>query len=291
MSRRRNRYGFSRWPEYVPVATQKKNAEAALKKLQTKNKEINPVVITGKMITNTFWGKSWCKHLESYSDFDNRLPRGRSYVRNGSVLDLNINKGEINAVVNGSSLYKVKVIISPLKNKKWRDIVNSCVGKIDSMIELLQGKFSKNVMEIITHQKNGLFPHANEIKFDCSCPDYADMCKHVAAVLYGIGARLDDKPEQLFILRHVDHTDLLSATEAVGKLSRSKAKSKEAVFTDSDLSSLFGIEIQDAPVAVKKINSKSTAKVTQGLVNKKLIKNNSRIKKLPKVNTTKNKKM
>lgn len=262
-SNRNRRRFYERWPEYVPVAQRKKNAAKTVEKLKKKGKEVNPVVIEGKQIANTFWGKAWCSHLESYSDFDNRLPRGRSYVRNGSVIDLSIDKGEINALVNGSSLYTIKITISPISKNKWQAITKECAGKIDSLIELLQGKFSKNIMTIITHQENGLFPQPQEIKFNCSCPDYADMCKHIAATLYGVGARLDEKPEQLFSLRHVDHAELISAAEAVEQITGLQTSPTQDVFTDTDLASLFGIDIEGASPATKtqnKIRSKSKSK-------------------------------
>lgn len=258
----RNRYEYGRWPEYVPVAQRKINGEKEVTKLRKKGLTVNPVLIAGRNIANTFWGKAWCTHIESYSDFDNRLPRGRSYVRNGSVLDLNIAQGEINALVSGSSLYEININITPIHDNKWRGIIKECAGKIDSLIELLQGKFSKGVMEIITHKKNGLFPSPNEIKFTCSCPDYADMCKHVAAALYGIGTRLDEKPEQLFILRHVDHGDLINVAETAGKFTAPSKTSKKTL-ANSDLSSLFGIEIQESTTDVKKtiVSSKVKKKI------------------------------
>ena len=169
-----------------------------------------PIVLEGRSIANTFWGKAWCKNLESYSDYSNRLPRGRTYVRNGSVIDLKMAAGEITALVSGSSIYKVKIAIAKVVANKWNKIVDECAGKIDSLIELLQGKFSKAVMEIITDPKKGLFPDPKEIKLSCSCPDWADMCKHVAAVLYGVGARLDNRPEELFMLRQADHIELIA---------------------------------------------------------------------------------
>ena len=147
---RQNDYGYDRWPEYVPVAQRRKNGEKEVVKLKKKGKNVDPVFVEGRNIANTFWGKAWCNHIESYSDCDNRLPRGRTYVRNGSVIDLQIAKGEISALVNGSSLYKINIVIKPLQNKKWNSLIKECAGKIDSLIELLQGKFSKGVMEIIT---------------------------------------------------------------------------------------------------------------------------------------------
>jgi len=177
-----------------------------------------------------------------YSDFENRLPRGRSYVRNGSVMDLQVAPGEITGLVAGASMYKVNIRISKVVTEKWNTIVSDCSGKIDSLIELLQGKFSKAVMEIITNPDKGLFPHPSEIKLNCSCPDWADMCKHVAAVLYGVGARLDNKPEELFLLRQADHVELIAVAETAS-IAKTKSDHSDEVLADTDLSSLFGIEM------------------------------------------------
>src|SRR6266542_3973873 len=166
--------------------------------------------VAGRAIVTTFWGKAWCENLERYSDFENRLPRGRTYVRNGSVIDLQIAPGEIKALVSGSSIYKVKVKVAPVAKARWQAICKDCAGAIDSLIELLQGKLSQGVMERVCRQKTGLFPSPAEIQLSCSCPDWADMCKHVAAALYGVGARLDEKPQLLFVLRGVDETELLA---------------------------------------------------------------------------------
>lgn len=253
---RRSRYN-SYWPRYVPVAERRATAAKEVAKLKKKGQEFNPVVISGRQIAHTFWGKAWCDNLESYSDYENRLPRGRTYVRNGSVLDLQVKKGEINALVSGSSIYKVHITISPTPEKKWKTIVSTCAGKIDSLIELLQGKFSKSVMETIASKQSGLFPHPEEIKLKCSCPDYATLCKHVAATLYGVGARLDEKPEELFVLRHSDHHELIQAAETIGTL-KPKTKSTQKTLDDTELSNIFGIDLGESIKPVSK--SKSTPK-------------------------------
>lgn len=230
------------YPPYVPVAERKKKAAKKVAALIKKGHIVNPIVIEGRVIAKTFWGKAWCKHLESYSDYENRLPRGRTYVRNGSVIDLKLNPGEIRALVSGSSIYTVIIEIASVPAQKWEALVKECAGKIDSLIELLQGKFSKGVMEIITHQEKGLFPDLENIKLDCSCYDYADMCKHVAAVLYGVGAHLDEHPEDLFILRDANHADLIVKA---GSADLSKGSSdQDMIHLTGDLSALFGIEIE-----------------------------------------------
>jgi len=231
------------YPPYVPVAKRKKQAAKKVAKLKKKGQDIHPIVIEGRLIATTFWGKAWCKHLETYSDYENRLPRGRTYVRNGSVIDLKLKAGKIKALVSGSSIYTVDIVIDPLASSKWETLVKECAGKIESLIELLQGKFSKGVMEIITHREKGLLPDPKEIKLSCSCYDWADMCKHVAAVLYGIGARLDEHPEDLFLLRNVSHEELL--TQAGSSTFSDKNSDQRTKTVTGDLSALFGIDIEE----------------------------------------------
>lgn len=243
MSRVRGSFSRSdRYPPYESVAERRKQAEKTSVKMTKKGEKISPVKIEGRKIAKTFWGKAWCDHLESFSDFDNRLPRGRTYVRNGSVIHLNIEKGCITALVQGSSLYKVTIGIDRVSDQKWKSILYHCAGQVDSVVELLQGKLSTCVMETITEKHTGLFPLPKEISLDCSCPDWADMCKHVAATLYGVGARLDENPELLFQLRHVNHLDLINTATIKMPTKRS---GKTTRIEGQDLSNLFGIEIDE----------------------------------------------
>src|SRR6266567_3969458 len=195
---------------YVPVAQRRANARRKLEKLAKKGQKISPVEINGRTIASTFWGKAWCDNLESYSDFSNRLPRGRTYVRNGSVLDLQIEPGKVTSLVSGSELYRIAITIKPLTAGIWKTVKAKCGQQIGSLVELLQGNLSKSVMEIVTGRESGLFPAPKEIEMACSCPDWAGMCKHVAATLYGVGSRLDYQPELLFKLRGVDHMELIA---------------------------------------------------------------------------------
>jgi len=244
-------YGYGGWAPYVPVAERRRRAMKKMDALRKKGVEIQPVEIQGRKIAKNFWGEAWCEHLESFSDFANRLPRGRTYVRNGSVCHLGITKGQIEAKVSGSELYTVKVSITPLQAKKWAAIKQRCSGQIGSLLELLQGKLSDHVMEVVTDRKEGLFPLPGEISFHCSCPDYASMCKHVAAVLYGVGARLDEKPEMLFHLRNVDHEELIQAdAEKAVSEATSRGKSKKTKrLASAELADVFGIELDQEPAA------------------------------------------
>src|SRR5438552_8743365 len=187
-------YGGWSFRPYVSVTEKKARAAKAIARVAKKRgRAAEPVVIArrGRGIATTFWGKAWCDNLERYMDFANRLPRGRTYVRNGSVVDLQVGPGSVTALVSGSTMYDVKVTVGPVSRARWSAICRDCSGAIDSLVELLQGRFSKGVMTRLCEEKTGLFPSPSDILFTCSCPDWASMCKHVAAVLYGIGARLD----------------------------------------------------------------------------------------------------
>jgi uncharacterized Zn finger protein len=233
------------WSPYVPVAERRRRAVLAMGKLAKKGHPVAPVVITGRAIVTTFWGKAWCDNLESYHDFENRLPRGRTYVRNGSVIDLQIAAREVTAMVSGSSLYRVAVGIDPVPRGQWRSICRDCAGGIDSLVELLQGRLSQGVMERVCRQGLGLFPAPRQIHFECSCPDYASMCKHVAAVLYGVGARLDHQPELLFRLRAVDEKDLLTGIDRAPTTTKPGAAAGK-VLEANDLSAVFGLDMADS---------------------------------------------
>ncbi|MBI3886572.1 MAG: SWIM zinc finger family protein [Opitutae bacterium] len=228
---------------YVSAAQRRAKAERHAQKLAKKGATLAPVKLAGRAIASTFWGKAWCAHLEALGDYENRLPRGRTYVRNGSVLDVQLAPGKVTALVMGSSLYHGTITIEPLKPARWRAIKAECAGKIDSLVGLLQGRLSDAVMRVITDPANGLFPQPAEIKLACSCPDYADLCKHLAAVLYGVGARLDTQPELLFVLRGVDHLELISTAADAAAL----APAGKAAVDAAHLSEVFGIEIE--PVA------------------------------------------
>lgn len=237
---------------YVSVAQRRAKAVTQAQKLAKKGQALAPVKIEGRMIARTFWGQAWCKHLESYSDYANRLPRGRAYVRNGSVIDLQIAPGKITAMVMGSELYRGTIAVTPLAAKRWQAIKAECAGKIDSLVGLLQGRLSDAVMRIITDREQGLFPAPSEIKLECSCPDYASLCKHHASVLYGVGARLDAQPELLFVLRGVDHLELIdAAADAPGLATASAGAETDAgALSGAQLSDVFGIDIDVSAATV-----------------------------------------
>jgi uncharacterized Zn finger protein len=282
------RYGYDYgWRPYVSVAERRRKAAKKMAALRKKGINIQPVEIEGRKIAKTFWGAAWCDHLESFSDYANRLPRGRTYVRNGSVCHLGIAKGKIDAKVSGSSLYEVKVKIEKLSPAKWRTIKQQSAGQIGSLLELLQGKLSDEVMHIVTDRKEGLFPLPKEISFGCDCPDWADMCKHIAAVMYGIGARLDASPELLFKLRGVNHEELI-AVDAEAAVSSATTSGKSKKIATNDLSDVFGIDLSSGDEAAPNTRPRTTTARKKAIKKKAATKNVA--KKTPKKKTVKRKK-
>ena len=237
-----------RWAPYVPVAKRRATAAKKMQQLKKKGHAIQPIEIQGRTIARTFWGKAWCDHMESFCDHDNRLPRGRTYVRNGSVCHLEINEGQVKAMVSGSSIYNITIAIKPLVHDKWHTIKSTCMGKISSLLDLLSGKLSTGVMDVVCHPDGGLFPLSHDFKLSCDCPDYATMCKHVAAVLYGVGSRLDADPAQLFKLRGVNFEELIDVNQAVLDVTSTKSGRRkrldDAAFTD-----LFNFETAEEPAS------------------------------------------
>ena len=239
------------WWSYEEAAEAKERVQREIEKRVKRGERFEALMpVAGKKhLCTTFWGKAWCNHLESYQEFESRLPRGRSYLRQGSVYNLNIEPGKITAMVAGAELYHTQIFIHSLKVSKWQDIVEKCEGQVDSMLDVLAGKLGNGVMSVFCDLENGLFPKTKEIRFDCSCPDHADMCKHVSAVLHGVGVLLDASPELIFTLRDVNSADLLSKAKdaAVSELSAMGGELAEA-----DLSAIFGIEIGEMDQPVKK---------------------------------------
>jgi uncharacterized Zn finger protein len=230
------------WGPRKSSAARRADAARAIQHAARRGQALSPVAIAGRTIVHTFWGKAWCDNLERYRDFAYRLERGRSYVRSGSVIDLQIAAGKIAARVSGSSLYDVAIEIDAVGRDAWRAIQRDCAGGIGSRIDLLAGKLSQPVMARLCADRTGLFPAPSAIRFRCSCPDIASMCKHVAAAMYGVGARLDHAPELLFALRRVSLDELLAA--AVSELPAAPTAAR--VLASDGLGALFGIELADA---------------------------------------------
>lgn len=235
-------YGY---PKHESVAEKKAKAIRAIEKLKKKNPDIEPVIIEGRTIAKSWWGKAWNTNLESYADYRNRIARGKSYVSNHAVLDLKISKGLVEAIVQGSRAnpYDVRISIDTLDGDKWEQVTSLCNHRIDSLEQLIEGKFPKALEVLFTKRDYGMFPSPKEIHFDCSCPDWASMCKHVAAVLYGVGARLDQDPMLFFELRNLDGQELVrkSMEQKLESMLRNAGKQSKREIPEEDISDLFGL--------------------------------------------------
>lgn len=287
---------YSEFPKYVSVAEKKAKAAQKLKELSKKKPDMKPVALEGSALAHTWWGKAWNRNLEQYADYSNRIGRGRSYVRHGAVLDLQIEQGKVIALVQGSARnpYSVSVKIQTLKKETWQRMKTACEGTLESFQELLAGNFPKALGEIFICKDSGMFPAPLEIKFDCSCPDWADMCKHVAAVLYGVGARLDEDPKLFFRLRDAGIDELIKQAVAgkVEKLLEKAGRKSGRIIEDKDIASVFGIDIEEQPAIVKNKTAKAgagrkkskPAKTSAGrkVSAKKVLQESKRVKKVGK---------
>jgi uncharacterized Zn finger protein len=255
---------YREWSPYVSVAAKlSKGRKAAAAFAKKQKRQPQPVEVSGRSITTTFWGNAWCRNLEAYQDYSNRLPRGATYVRNGSVVDLWIKQGVIEAIVAGSEPYHVTITIQPLSDSRWNSVKRDCSASIDSLLDLLAGKLSDGVMTRLTDKKTGLFPAPAEIRMKCSCPDSSRFCKHLAAVMYGVGSRFDKQPQLLFELRGVDHQQLASQAMAAGNLDRELAASASEL-DGQDLGAIFGIQLDAAPTSRRAKKSSPPLRVKAG---------------------------
>ncbi len=252
-------WGF---PRYVSVSEKKAKTTRKLKELSKKNPHLKPVILQGSSLARTWWGKAWNLNLERYADYHNRIGRGRSYVRHGAVLDLQIAPGEVRALVQGSrsNPYSVSVSIKKLREEIWQTILEQCQGMFESLQELINGSFPRAIGEIFTRRDSGMFPSPKEIAFNCSCPDWAGMCKHVAATLYGIGARLDENPDLFFRMRNVEMGNLIrqAITEHKDKLLARASGKSSRIIDETELSATFGIELEQDIVTVSSVSSGDT---------------------------------
>jgi uncharacterized Zn finger protein len=274
------------WKPYVPVAKRRERTARLVARLALAGETLSPVTAARGSIAKTYWGKAWCQNLERYSDYSSRLPRGRTYLRNGSVIDLKIQAGEVIAQVMGSDLYRIQVKVSAVPAPHWQSLSRDCAQSIDSWVELLQGQLSTAVMERIARPGAGLFPSPREITFSCSCPDSATMCKHVAATLYGIGARLDTEPELLFRLRKVDSKDLV-ARVGEGGLPTQQRPAASRILDSSKLADVFGLDL--APLELKTPARGKTARKSTKRISRKAVESTAVVRKKKKGSATRRK--
>jgi uncharacterized Zn finger protein len=241
--------------DFISAAQRLEKAEQNLSKSLKKRPELVPVLLEGKALAHTWWGKSWNKNLERYADYRNRIGRGKAYVRRGMVLDLRIDSGKVTALVQGTRAkpYLVEIAIAPIKKTNWTFIKKQCQGELHSLADLLAGTFPRKLGDMLLSEGRGLFPTPREIRFTCSCPDWASMCKHVAATLYGIGARLDTEPDLLFVLRQAKTEELVSQAVrgTTSALLRAAQHKGSRVLEDADLTGLFGIDLETPRAGAK----------------------------------------
>jgi len=275
---------YFRFPRYVSAAEKQHRSKKKLQQLRKKDSSLKPVILKGSAIADTWWGKAWNKNLEAYADYSNRIGRGRSYVRSGAVLDLRIAGGTVTALVMGSDWapYKISIKIKPIAPAVWSKLKKACRGQLASVAKLLEGQFPNELQEVFTQQRSGLFPGPKEITFSCSCPDWASMCKHVAASLYGVGNRLDEDPSLFFTLRKVKMDDLVQevAEEQSKTMLKTARKKTGRVIDDSAISELFGITVESVPTAKDSIEQTLPVqkKPSGNMVKKKRVKLKKKVK-------------
>ncbi len=251
---RRSSWGWSDWERRVPDPPP---SRAELK--AELGRAPSPVQAEGRELSCTVWGRAWCENLERYQDYAHRLQRGRTYLRQGAVLDLAIERGRITALVMGTSLYRVSIRVAAVDRARWSALRRHCEGRLSSLIELLEGRVGDDVMAAVTERKGGLFPEPREIELSCSCPDWATMCKHVAAVLYGVGVRLDAQPRLLFELRGVDPAQMIGAPKRVIGPPEGGRR------LDGGLSEIFGVAIEEStpPIGRARASARAVTKATK----------------------------
>ncbi len=174
---------------------------------------------------DTWWGKRWIAVLESFN-LGGRLTRGRSYARNGSVLSIDIASGAVKAKVQGSSPtpYKVSIQLKALLDKDWRKLAESLSTQAIFAAKLLAGEMPQEIEEAFKAEGFTLFPDkARDLETDCSCPDWSNPCKHIAAVYYLLGEEFDRDPFLLFKLRGMERDKFIQLLGAATPSARDEA--------------------------------------------------------------------
>lgn len=201
-------------------------------------------------LCTTFWGQAWNRHLVAHAQYQGAMSPARTALRRGQVMDLQITPGEARSVVAHHDLWEVHIHIKPLDEETWSELKTACAGKIGSLLELLDGKLSDEVMREVTHTEHGLFPSPGEIRCRCTCEDESDLCRHSAATLYGVGVKLDESPALLFELRQVNPAELSAAvTSSMGEWDLPDFAINAEDLPMGDLSALFGIDLESGKKA------------------------------------------
>jgi uncharacterized Zn finger protein len=164
-------------------------------------------------IGETWWSKRWISVLESFN-MGTRLTRGRSYARQGQVVSIDVELGKVKAKVQGSmpKPYNVKIALQPLSDQDWEKVIEAMASQALFAAKLLAGEMPQNIEEAFGAVHLSLFPTSlKDLDTDCSCPDYANPCKHIAAVYYLLAERFDEDPFLLFKLRGRTKEQIIAA--------------------------------------------------------------------------------
>lgn len=227
------------------AAELRRKAEQSKKRSADSKKALEPVLIDGRQIAKTWWGEAWCTNLENYADYRNRIGRGKRHVRADTVIDMKMKGGTIKARVQGSrrTPYRVEIEIDPMPEARYKAVLKSLDSRIENLEALVNGDFPMAMKSLFTDLKSGLFPNPREIHFTCSCPGWASMCKHVAAVLYGIGNRLDHDPLLFFAMRGIDVSDFIqrSVKDKLSSMLKNADTHSHRIIDDQSVEELFGV--------------------------------------------------
>lgn len=206
----------------------------AAARLTEEGSQLSPVRASGRNLVSNCWAKAWMRHLGQSEVYGMRLAPGRTYLRYGCVIDCCISPGLIHALVSGEHVYEVDIRIAPPTEEQLGLIRTGCEGRVASWIDILQGRLSEDVLTLLCEPETGILPELGNISCSCTCPDWADICKHAAAALYATGVKLDHSPDLLFTLRQITLEQLLPA-----------ASGPAAPLDNGSLSSLFDINLDN----------------------------------------------
>ncbi len=208
-------------------------AAARLAELQAAGEELHPVVSRSRALVSHFWGKAWMRHLAACEAGGLCLAPGRTLLRHGCVLDVQLAPGLIRARVSTQRLEEVELHLAPLDEERQAELVQLCQGRIDSLVSLMEGRVDETVLAPLCDPQLGLLPEPADWRMHCSCADWAEPCPHAAAAIYAAGVLIDADPSLLFTLRSLDPATLLRPT----------AQAEASDFAAGDLGKLFGIEL------------------------------------------------
>lgn len=209
-------------------------ARRELIELKSAGEEVRPVVGTTRKLAAHFWGSAWMKHLALCESGGWSLSAGRTLLRHGCVLDLQLEAGLIRARVMEERLHDVEIALDPLDGERLEELRTICSGKIDSLVPLLEGTLDDALLATLCNAETGLLPEPGAWHMSCTCPDWSEPCPHAAAAIYAAGILIDAEPSLLFRLRQVSPEDLLQSPAE---------KAAESDFDLEQLARTFRIEL------------------------------------------------